>query len=763
MRKFILILVFLFAIVVLAITVSADEDLGYTGASDGDFGMSEDYWGTEDTAGQDGTVTTGYTKLKGWSAGEHVRMIVYYDNSGTWNLLGESNTLSTGCVDGTWVEFTFSPALSITNGETYVIGANSGTGETVSVFYKNSGSNELHRYGSSFDWDESPPDPISFNFNYPGYEGCFYLEVEDVASNNAPTQTNASPNGSSIHTVDNFTVDLNDADDDPLEWEMWTNYSGSWNMFDNGTGNGTQTSTNTSWISSCYEGIVYWSVNVTDGTDWTNTTYSFTLTNDPPWVHNPSDTGQVTQKDFVWSVDIDDNQSDTFNWSIEASNGQSNNSNNDVNGTYNLTLNLTGCDQSITIYVNVSDGCEATNETYNINYVNDPPWVHNPSHEGIVTDTSFLWTIDIDDNQSDLFNGSIECSNGDNTSGTDETNGTFGLDIHLSGCDENITIWVNTTDGCENTNETYFLEYINNPPEFSNLDPFDGETDVALPGCSITLNITDPEGDTFSYDWACSDGSYNSAIGNTNGKKYLMLCMEGIHTCGTTYTWWINASDGCEYTNNSYSFTTRDCEGEYSDIHPSNASSEVCPCVSCDNYTCVCINASHESGKNVNISFYSNYSGAWTMFEKYINVSGRYCAFFPVDYNTTYYWYVNVTEYGNDSSYNQTDIYSFTTALNVSNCTCSAGFDGIVDFADIQIIIVTLLFMYFLYVGYYSDKRSGGAFMLYSGFLLLYDEFLISSYISSILVVGLISPVALFIILLGLKKFLYFDSSKTQD
>ena len=498
MRKFILILVFLFAIVALAITVSADEDLGYTGASDGDFGMSEDYWGTEDTAGQDGTVTTGYTKLKGWSAGEHVRMIVYYDNSGTWNLLGESNTLSTGCVDGTWVEFTFSPALSITNGETYVIGANSGTGETVSVFYKNSGSNELHRYGSSFDWDESPPDPISFNFNYPGYEGCFYLEVEDVASNNAPTQTNASPNGSSIHTVDNFTVDLSDGDDDSLTWQMWTNYSGTWTMFDNGTGNGTQTSTNTSWLPC--EGTVYWSVNVTDGTEWVNTTYNFTITNDPP--------------------------------------------------------------------------------------------------------------------------------------------------------------------------------------TFSNLNPADGSTTTGL-NCSIKLTIEDPDGDTFSYNWSCSDGSYNLATGNTNGTKYLMLCMEGIHTCGTTYTWWINASDGCEYTNNSYSFTTRPCVMNYSDIHPSNASSNICPCTLCNNNTCVCINATHETGNNVNISFYSNYSGTWQLFENYSNVSGRYCAFFPASYNTTYWWYVNVTEFNNESSYNQTDVYHFTTAENYSNCTCSAS-SGEIIFTDID-------------------------------------------------------------------------------
>ena len=498
MRKFILVLVFLFAIVVLAITVSADDTGWLTSSSEGD--CKSDWQSVETDGGGD---------AMNWGIGFPVAdENSFYDYS--FNIPSGSN------IDGIEVKVygrthssSHSGSLTIKMSPDACSSYSSGISKSWSY---NSGNNYNQIYGSSTeDWGRSwsvsefSDDNFRLYGQVSGFGTYEILDVEQMwvkvyysASNSAPTQTNASPNGSSIHTVDNFTIDLSDGDDDSLTWQMWTNYSGTWTMFDNGTGNGTQTSTNTSWLPC--EGTVYWSVNVTDGTEWTNTTYSFTITNDPP--------------------------------------------------------------------------------------------------------------------------------------------------------------------------------------TFSNIDPADGSTTTGL-NCSIKLTIEDPDGDTFSYNWSCSDGSYNLATGNTNGTKYLMLCMEGIHTCGTTYTWWINASDGCEYTNNSYSFTTRPCVMNYSDIHPSNASSNICPCTLCNNNTCVCINATHETGNNVNISFYSNYSGTWQLFENYSNVSGRYCAFFPASYNTTYWWYVNVTEFNNESSYNQTDVYHFTTAENYSNCTCSAS-SGEIIFTDID-------------------------------------------------------------------------------
>ncbi|GAG61376.1 unnamed protein product, partial [marine sediment metagenome] len=40
----------------------------------------------------------------------------------------------------------------------------------------------------------------------------------------------------------------------------------------------------------------------------------------------------------------------------------------------------------------------------------------------------------------------------------------------------------------------------------------------------------------------------------------------------------------------------------------------------------------------------------------------------PMHYNETYYWYVNLSEYGNPSNYNVSDIYKFTTVTDASDC-----------------------------------------------------------------------------------------------
>ena len=698
------------------------------------------------------------------------------------------------------------------------------------------------------------------------------------ASNNAPSQSSPSPsNGSSISSLSQLCITISDFDTDNMNWSMWTNESGSWVMFDsdNEVGNGTNCSVNTSWVDC--DGIYYWSVNLTDGEDWSNTTYHFTYNNDPPWVHNPSHTGQVYETDFTWEIDINDNQSDLFSGSIECSTGDNTGGDDENNGTFSVDIHLSGCDESVTIWVNVTDGCEATNETYYINYVNEAPWVHNPTLDDADIDyKDFIWCVDIDDNQSGAFDWNIICSNGDSNSSEDDTNGTFCLTINLTdNCSQTYYVWVNVTDGCNATNASYSFDFVQDCPwvHDNSSGPFgpgpftwcvvieDNESDIIEwtvegPGASNSSSewltpdnypsafddaeeaVDEDTGSNAvysgtptkifsmdSYRWIdgiriyssfVDDGFFEDAeavidvyyddawhglysgvltdrtweelylteahrinqvrinFNDTVDIDFSVIWEIDFHVIGNetacidldllgghSYTIYVNASDGCCWTRQTY-----DIYVEPYDIIitpcPAN-DTMVCPCSNCINTTVVCVYVEIINGEWMDISFWSNWGGTWIEDDGNQGVNnGTYCAFFPVEYNATYYWYVNVSESNNSVNYVVSDTYVLHTNSSV-NCTCSVGFDGIVDFADIQIIIVTLLFMYFLYVGYYSDKRSGGSFMLYSGFLLLFDEVLISGYISSILVVGLISPIALFIILLGLKKFLYFDSSKSQD
>lgn len=45
----------------------------------------------------------------------------------------------------------------------------------------------------------------------------------------------------------------------------------------------------------------------------------------------------------------------------------------------------------------------------------------------------------------------------------------------------------------------------------------------------------------------------------------------------------------------------------------------------------------------------------------------------PMQFNTTYEWYVNVSKFDNKSLYNETDVFSFTTASDYDDCITSVG------------------------------------------------------------------------------------------
>jgi predicted membrane protein len=86
-------------------------------------------------------------------------------------------------------------------------------------------------------------------------------------------------------------------------------------------------------------------------------------------------------------------------------------------------------------------------------------------------------------------------------------------------------------------------------------------------------------------------------------------------------------------------------------------------------------------------------------------------------------------------------------------------------FTDVQFAIVVslVLFALFFIVGYYSEKRSGGFFMLLSGFVFLGFDVLASPLLS-VYVSALLSPFGIFIILVGFRKALYKpEKEKTKS
>jgi len=115
----------------------------------------------------------------------------------------------------------------------------------------------------------------------------------------------------------------------------------------------------------------------------------------------------------------------------------------------------------------------------------------------------------------------------------------------------------------------------------------------------------------------------------------------------------------------------------------------------------------------------------------------------------------NGTTGGNGTAQTLQDVID---TLNWMNETIFEGGDSVdIGFeAELMSIALTVgLFFFFFIVGYRSDKRSGGAFMLVSGFMLIGLEYVTATFLNALYIVPLLSPVAIFIIILGVRKWLY--------
>ncbi|RLF62133.1 MAG: hypothetical protein DRN16_02405 [Thermoplasmata archaeon] len=114
--------------------------------------------------------------------------------------------------------------------------------------------------------------------------------------------------------------------------------------------------------ANSYNTTYYWKVVVRDIYDNESSfIYHFTTidqtVNQSPVISNPSPANNSIDQNLslIFSVDINDPEGDTFNWTIECNNGQSNSSNDDTNGT--KTLELTGLSYGTVyrVWVNATD------------------------------------------------------------------------------------------------------------------------------------------------------------------------------------------------------------------------------------------------------------------------------------------------------------------------------------------------------------------------------------------------------------------------
>ena len=310
------------------------------------------------------------------------------------------------------------------------------------------------------------------------------------------------------------------------------------------------------------------------GWDETNKTHStsyidadnFTF-NTPPNFGTPSPANNSMGVDLylTWSISISDGDGDTFDWSIECSNGQTNSSTGDSNGTMSLSINGLNYNTLYIVWVNATDSLDTINEWYQFTTkANNPPVFGTPSpvNDSTSQPLSLTWSIPITDPEGDLFSWTIQCSNGQTNSGTGDSNGT--KSVSLSGLDDYSTIytvWVNASDpggSSQFTREWYqFTTITNDPPVFGTSSPVNGSTGQPL-SFTWSIPINDPEGDSFNWSIECSNGQSANENDENNGTKSLSL--SGL-AYSTIYTVWVNASDSYHSTYEWFSFNTRAYSG----------------------------------------------------------------------------------------------------------------------------------------------------------------------------------------------------------
>ena len=400
-------------------------------------------------------------------------------------------------------------------------------------------------------------------------------------------------------------------------------------------------------------------------------------------------------------------------------------------------------------------------------------------------------------------------------------NGVLSLD-YLESC-YNMLINSSTSIQLAGEEELEVPLIVNDPPVLSFENPTNNSVDQNL---SLTWNVTmiDKEGDTINWTIECFNLDTNSGSNDINGSK--ILSITGL-IYSQLYTIWVNASDGYNWTNATYFFTTIRFTGEGREIiiyatdfrkGSDSPTDETLPFGASGNLEIFVMSFDPTIGGNDEELFFKMHmpwdldnefnveihliwftddwdGGVYNWDIEYLvkNESIIYGGDYNTSTGTPFIISENVTPLANnqfietlfsagiDANVDQMIYLRLSLDKSMSNATKDAHlaflevkyFNVSSDTSDIMEIETTqftlminlVLFFFFFYIGYVkTKKRSGGAFMILSGFMLFAIEASLLTYISAILVLPLISPFAIFILFLGGRKWLYpTDGDKAES
>jgi hypothetical protein len=268
------------------------------------------------------------------------------------------------------------------------------------------------------------------------------------------------------------------------------------------------------------------------------------------------------------SIQITNDDGDLLNYTIQTRpNIGSSNGYGTKAGTKTCSISGLSYSTTYTWFVNATDGYVWTNKTYTFATegapVNNPPAISvpDPTNEstGVPITTTSL-SVTIADSEIDPFNWSITTApDVGSNSGIDDSNGIKTCTISGLTYATSYTWYVKATDGNGWTNQSFTFttepEPVNDPPVLSGPTPANNSVDISISTTLLNITVQDPEGN--SIDWTIQTSpniGSNSATGEGNGSKTCTI--SGLKNY-TTYTWFVNVTDGTSWTKKIYTFITK--------------------------------------------------------------------------------------------------------------------------------------------------------------------------------------------------------------
>jgi len=489
-----------------------------------------------------------------------------------------------------------------------------------------------------------------------------------------------------------------------------TGFSSSWNT----------TGVTAFWGLTDYSTTYFWSVNCTDGTEWTNTTYYFTTeSNTAPTISSPSPSDGATGVSIglsSLSVSIADAE-DTFDWTITTSpNIGSSSGSGESDGTKTCSVSGLTYDAYYTWTVSATDGVTWTNTTYDFTVESDPgggpgdpneaPQItlYNPSDESYIAqpqpvcmvlitdgdfdsvDVNFFWQ-----NESDVF---VNMQNNDSVNSGDILYWNY---TNATSYDTEYVWRVTAYDGEINISRDFSFTVRPNMPYLNWTIPSDGATGISINGSVVNADIFDYQGDSinvtiwsdYTGEWVKyagyglstppqqhaflrdnnEDGEFQEFVNFQNLEGWQENGTRGMYDFNPPYNYVVTDDWGMEQSDTIYyiSFNITDDAWNWNNqtisfsTEVSNAPSIYDP-IPRNGVRWISIHTSSltvmisDSNSNFNYTIETD-PNIGSLSEDGVSSGEKNCSIAGLEYSTTYTWYVNAT----DGEQWDREVYTFTT------------------------------------------------------------------------------------------------------